>query len=87
MPHGHDNTPAMRRAAGPLLEVAASYFANLNETSDQIDVTEEAVAVYLQLNQREKAVKCMQTFDNRLRRFGQPARFERRIAELQAGNQ
>ena len=76
--------PRMHRVAGALFEVSASLFGAVNETSDRINALLEASAVYQSIGEIDKAISCLQRYDDRQRSIGQPPVFEARIAELRA---
>jgi hypothetical protein len=74
----------MRKAAGPTFEVAANIFGQIGETSDRINVLNEAADVYLRVGQPDLAARCLERYDTMAKRAGLPLQFQARIAEIKA---
>jgi hypothetical protein len=79
-----DSNPTHKKESGSMYEVAASLFGGVNEKSEQIDAITEASESYMLVGQKDKAIKCLEKFDEHLVKEGGAAMFTKRIKELSA---
>lgn len=75
--------PQMRRAAAPLFEVAATLFGSTGDTSDRINVLNEAADIYVSQGEFPQAIRCLTRFDKAMVQAGSLPVFASRIQEIQ----